>query len=100
MAEHARLGGQLLDDQSANAWRSSSRAAGADDDAAIRFDEVLGEEVQLPRQLLDVEGDPYGQISGSRARRRALQRRDERDGLAVARGVLGRRSPRRGGPAA
>ena len=34
---------------------------------------------------------PYGRYSATRARAAALQRRDERHGLAVERGVLGRR---------
>ena len=62
------------------------------DDAAIRLDEVLGEEVHLPRQLLDVEGDAVGQVVRARQLGAALlQRGDERDRLPVERGVLGRR---------
>ena len=76
----------------ANSSRSASRVGRRDDDAAIGLEEVLDEEVQLPRQLLDVERDAVGQVVRRRELRAApLQRGDERDRLAVERRVLGRR---------
>ena len=52
---------------------------------------MLREEVELPRQLLDVERDAVGQVLGRRELLAALlQRRDQRDRLAVERRVLRR----------
>ena len=52
---------------------------------------MLDEEIHLPRQLLDVEGDA-GTAGTRRTQLRAafLQRGDERDGLPIERGVLRR----------
>ena len=60
--------------------------------AAIALDEVLQEEIELPRELLDVERDAVGQIRRRRQLRAApLQRRDQRDRLAIERRVRRRR---------
>ena len=54
---------------------------------------MLDEEVHLPRQLLDVEGDLRGAV-GRRQQLLAprLQHADERHGLAIQRFVLGQRA--------
>ena len=92
VAEHARLaGGELLDDRRPFfCQRRSLRSR--DHRAAVALDEVLREEVELPRELLDVERDAVGDVAvrvdlGAAA----LQQVDERDGLPVERRVLGGR---------
>ena len=61
----------------------------AQGNAAVAFDEVLDEEIHLPRQLLDVEGDAVGDVSRRRELRAApLQRVDQRDRLAIERRVF------------
>ena len=73
---------------SASARRSASRQHRA----PVALDEMLDEEVELPGQLLDVEGDPIGQVPiGLQLGAAPLQQRDERDGVPVQRRVLGRR---------
>ena len=66
MAEHARLGGQLLGDAPRTPRASASRARRGQRSAAIRLEEVLHEELQLPGQLLDVERDAVRQVVGRR----------------------------------
>ena len=92
VAEHARLGRQLLDERRELLAQRRRARVGGIDDAAIGLDEVLDEEVELPGQLLDVEGDAVGQVLGRRELgAAALQRRDERHRLPVERRVLRRR---------
>ncbi len=51
---------------------------------------MLREEVHLPRQLLDVEGDAVREVGRALELGAAtLQRRDQSDGLSIAGGVLG-----------
>ena len=84
----------------AHSSRSASRTGSVGCDAAIGPQEVLDEELQLPGQLLDVEGDAVGRIVvGTRAPRRAAAAGDEPHRLAVASAVLGAVA-RRGAPAA
>ena len=60
--------------------------------AAIAFDEVLREEVELPRQLVDVERDAVGQVRvGAQLAAAALQQLDERHRLPVKRRMFRRR---------
>ena len=64
MAEHPRLGGQLLGDR-ASIPRSAPRASLADSTAPrYASRKVLCEELQLPGQLLDVERDAVRQVVG------------------------------------
>ena len=67
MAEHARLGGELVGDAPAIPRASASRSAASACTSAIALDEMAGEEVELPRQLLDVEGDPIRQVAVARS---------------------------------
>ncbi len=74
---------------------------GVEDGGAVAFEKVRDEELQLERQLLDVEGQAVRQV----ARRRkvgaaALQHVDQRDGVPVERQPLGARSRVRAAPAA
>ena len=66
---------------------------------AVALEEVLPEEVQLPGQLLEVEGDLEADRALGRARRLALQDHELVEGLAVE--LLARaRGPRRSAPPA
>ena len=70
MAEHARFAGQFLDDRrplgaECLALRVAERRA------LVGNEVVLDEELELPRELLDVERDLVGRVS----RRRAATRR-------------------------
>src|SRR5439155_15003361 len=63
----------------------------AERDAAVSADEMLGEEFELPHQLLEVEGDLVRHIRvGRQGLTAALQQLDQRNGLVVERGVLAR----------
>ena len=89
MAQHARLRGELVDDRPPllGERRSFGRA---EHHAAVALDEVGREELELPRQLLDVERHAVGRVPVRVEIRTApLQRLDQRHRLAVQRGVLG-----------
>jgi len=58
-----RLGCQFLDQHRELAPQLVARRR-ADDYAPVRLDEVLDEEIELPRQLFDVEGDGVGNVIG------------------------------------
>src|SRR5207244_1825804 len=58
-------------------------------DTAVPLDEMFDEELELPRQLVHVEGDRIGRITiGFELAASPLEPLDERDGLAVQRLVL------------
>ena len=91
MAQDARLVRQLLHDARPLFGERRSRGRGKRD-AAIADEKVLDEELELPRQLLDVEGHAVRDEPRRLELRAApLQQLDQRDCLAVQRGVLGRR---------
>src|SRR5204862_5875746 len=54
ISEHGRIGGELVDDRRPFAGQRLARCR-RQCDAAIALDEVLEEELELPRQLVDVE---------------------------------------------
>ena len=63
----------------------------SDGDAAIGLEKVLREEVHLPRELLDVEGDAVGQVGRTfELGAAALQRCDQGHRLPIPGRVLGR----------
>ena len=71
MAQHARLGGQFLGDRRELGGQRLARR-GRQRGAAIALEKVLGEELQLPGQLLDVERDAVRHVRRLKpARRRA-----------------------------
>ncbi len=88
MAQHARLGRELFDDRLP--FRGERGSLGfAQCRAAIPFDEVLDEVLELPRELLDIERHTVGQVLiGLQLGAAALQPIDQRDGLQVERRVL------------
>ena len=90
VAEDGRLRRELADDDGELLAQRGALIVGQRD-AAVRLEEVLREEVELPRQLLDVERDAVGQVLRRGELRAApLQRRDQRHRLAVEGGVIRR----------
>ena len=82
VAEHARLGGQLVDDRRPLRRAAPPVRVRRERDAAVALEEVLREEVELPRQLLDVERDAVRQVAVRLQLAAApLQLLDERDRL-------------------
>ena len=91
MTEHARFRRQLLDDHRPFVAQRGALRRGQRD-AAIAFDEIADEILELPGELLDVERHPVGQVRvGCELGAPPLEQLDERDRLPVERGVLGRR---------
>ena len=91
MAQHARLVRELGDDGRPLVGEHRL-LRGRQHDAAIPFDEMADEEVELPRELLDVERDAVGQMRvGGELGAAPLQQLDQRDRLAIERRVLARR---------
>ena len=100
VAEHARFRRQRID-QYLELRAQCVAGRCRQHDAAVGLEEVLDEEVHLPRQLLDVEGNPVGQVVARLEFSAApLQRRDQRDRLPVERRMLAPASRRRDAPAA
>src|SRR5262245_59380680 len=88
MAEDSRLGGQLLGDAQ-QLFVERLAFASPEDGTAIGLEEMLYEELQLPRQLLDVERDPVGEIAvGHELAPTLLHLHDQRDRLPVERRML------------
>jgi hypothetical protein len=91
MAQHARLRRQLRGERPPFPGERLARGR-RDHRAAVRLEEVLREELQLPEQLLDVEGDAVRRVVARREfRAAALHDLDERDGLPIEAAVLGGR---------
>ncbi len=91
MAEHARFGSELLDDvRPLLAQRRADRFVG--ERATIGEQEVPDEELELPGQLLDVEGDAVRRIgAGGEGGPALLQPGNQPDRLAITQGAVGGR---------
>ena len=88
MAEDARLAGKLGDDRGEFLAKRAALIIG-ERHAAIRLEEMLGEEIEFPRQLLDVERDAIREVLGRGEFLAALlEGGDERNRLPVERRVL------------
>ena len=88
VAEHARLAGQLVGDLQPFVFerRPHGRRDGA---AAIGFQKMLREEIQLPHQLVAIERDAEGnEFTRFQLTAAPLEPLDELDGLLVQRVVL------------